>query len=319
MHDRLGVVSPSMLLLETALAFALPARRPERRRPRGTFFEKGAVNLGQAPGPACSSRPRFAVDASNSPMATAPAANAVVSCHAQWLAIRERIARSKTVIDLGCGANPIEGATAAVDAFPGAEQRAMGGGKSIDAAALSRRGIRFVRQRIDVPLPFADQEFDFAYSHHVFEHLEDPETACREMARIARAGVIVTPAVFAEIAFGRPYHRWLVVDGDDELFFFEKTAWDYGPFGVPVAPDARGQYEMRPDTTPFDAALDDGGWHRGSEDFGALRERLQWHYRTRSPVFDVIFHWTGSFGCRVVRRRQSSKPALAPWMPGPPT
>lgn len=239
--------------------------------------------------------------------------------HRDWQRIRERIARARTVVDLGCGPNPIDGATVGVDAFVGVEQRGLGWSPRIDPAALRRRGIEFVESRIDVPLPFADHQFDFAYSHHVFEHLDDPLTACREMMRIARAGVIVTPSVFAEIAFGRPYHKWLVMRGDAGVFFFEKTEWDYGPFGVPLGSHPRGGYLLTPATGPFDAVLDDGGWYEGQEDFGALRERLQYHYRARSPVFDMVFHWEGSFTCEVVRRDPAARASpLAPWMPGMP-
>ncbi|MEJ5376954.1 MAG: methyltransferase domain-containing protein [bacterium] len=42
-------------------------------------------------------------------------------------------------------------------------------------------------------LPFADKTFDFAYAHHVFEHLPDPKRAFAEMCRIVNAGPIETP------------------------------------------------------------------------------------------------------------------------------
>ncbi len=37
-------------------------------------------------------------------------------------------------------------------------------------------------------LPFADDTFDFIVSHQVFEHVQHPEVACRELARILRPG-----------------------------------------------------------------------------------------------------------------------------------
>jgi SAM-dependent methyltransferase len=240
-----------------------------------------------------------------------------VPFHPQWRRIRERMAAARTIVDLGCGPNPVEGATVAVDGFVGSDHRGLGWNESIDARGLSRRGVRFVEARIDRPLPFRDDEFDFAYSHHAFEHLDDPATACHEMQRIAKAGVVVTPSVFAEVAFGRPYHKWYVMPGDGELFFFEKTPFDYGCFGVPLGSHKDGGYLMTEDTTPFDPALNDGDWYDGPEDFGAIRERLQWHYKGRTPVFDVVFHWSGSFRFHVVRRKGSAE-GLAPWMPGAP-
>ena len=238
--------------------------------------------------------------------------------HANWVRMHEQLTAADTIIDLGCGARPIAGATVAVDAFTGTEQRGLGWRSSIDPAALEARGIHFVQQRIDVALPFDDNEFDFAYSSHVFEHLDDPETACLEMMRVARAGAIRTPSVFAEVAFGRPYHKWMVMDGDDELFFFEKTAYDFGPFGEPLGSATEDGFEVTPHTTPFDIALNAGDWYRGDEDFGTLRERLRWHYHAHSPVIEVIFLWRDEFRCQVIRNRQSAKPDLPTWMPGLP-
>jgi SAM-dependent methyltransferase len=37
-------------------------------------------------------------------------------------------------------------------------------------------------------LPFADDSFDFVVSHQVFEHVQQPEVACREIARVLRPG-----------------------------------------------------------------------------------------------------------------------------------
>jgi SAM-dependent methyltransferase len=37
-------------------------------------------------------------------------------------------------------------------------------------------------------LPFEDDSFDFIVSHQVFEHVQRPEVACRELARILRPG-----------------------------------------------------------------------------------------------------------------------------------
>jgi SAM-dependent methyltransferase len=145
--------------------------------------------------------------------------------------VHAALRQSKTIVDLGCGNNPVPGATAAVDLNLEPSERALGHGSSIDVERFKQRGIRFVNSRIDAPLPFADKEFDFAYSHHVFEHVEDPAIACAEMVRIARAGAIITPSPFAELAFGRPYHRWLVLDRAGALFFFSKRREEDRPFG----------------------------------------------------------------------------------------
>jgi ubiquinone/menaquinone biosynthesis C-methylase UbiE len=39
-------------------------------------------------------------------------------------------------------------------------------------------------------MPFGDNEFDFARCHHVIEHTTDPDRACSELVRIAKAGIL---------------------------------------------------------------------------------------------------------------------------------
>lgn len=211
---------------------------------------------------------------------------------------------SGRIIDLGCGNVPVQGACVAVDRFVAPEQRALGHGQTIDEDRFRERGIRFVNQRIDVPLPFGDKEFDFAYSAHVFEHLEDPATACREMMRIAKAGVIITPSAFAEVAFGRPYHRWLVTEGDGTILFFGKRPAEDRPFGEHPEPAPGGGYRATESTNVFDIALNDGGWHPGTgcREMERLGGTLRRHYLGHTPVFEVVFLWRDAFRWQVFPR-----------------
>ena len=227
---------------------------------------------------------------------------AVVRPHPLFERLQARLRASKTIVDLGCGANPVAGATAAVDLHVAPAERSYGHGAIIDVDALARRGIRFVNARVDGPLPFKDKEFDFAYSHHVFEHLADPTTACKEMARIAKAGAIITPSPFAELAFGRAYHRWLVTERAGKLIFLNKRAEEDRPFGQhpEFAPD-RGWFAGS-DTNPFDILLNDGGWYCTPESaqFLRLSHRLRELWQNHSPVIDTIFLWEDSFECLVL-------------------
>jgi hypothetical protein len=52
-------------------------------------------------------------------------------------------------------------------------------------------------------MPFKDKEFIYARCHHVVEHTEDPDKACKELVRIAEEGIISFPPMQAEIMFGR--------------------------------------------------------------------------------------------------------------------
>lgn len=223
----------------------------------------------------------------------------------RYARVLEKLRAGGRIVDLGCGNCPVQGATAAVDLHVDPVERALGHGERIEMGRFQARGIRFVNQRIDVPLPFGDKEFDFAYSAHVFEHLEDPATACREMMRIARAGVVITPSIFAEVAFGRSYHRWLVIDGDNQLCFFPKRADEDRPFGEhPEFAEGRGYYAVS-GTNPFDIALDEGDWHGQpiGPEMARLRGLLRHHYYGHTPVMEVVFLWQDSFDFEICARR----------------
>ena len=161
---------------------------------------------------------------------------------------------------------------------------------------MRERGITFINARIDRPLPFRDREFDFAYSHHAFEHVDDPATACKEMMRIARSGVIVTPFFFAELIFGRPYHKWLVMERDNTIFFFKKRLFEDRPFGNhPIRDERSGSWLVGKDTNPFDILLNDQGWYRGSERLPRLANKLRSYWYSHAPLIEVIFIWDECF------------------------
>ncbi len=79
-----------------------------------------------------------------------------------WINVQKKLAESKKIIDLGCGNNPVQGATVGVDLYVEPNERALGAGQAIDIQKMKERGITFVNARIDSPLPFDDKEFDFA-------------------------------------------------------------------------------------------------------------------------------------------------------------
>lgn len=77
-------------------------------------------------------------------------------------------------------------------------------------------------------MPFGDKEFDFARCHHVIEHVQDPDKACSEIVRIAKAGIISFPPMQAEIQFGRRDHNWFVCIDKGRLLFIKKRHASYG-------------------------------------------------------------------------------------------
>jgi SAM-dependent methyltransferase len=220
----------------------------------------------------------------------------------RFLQMIEMMRSSHEIIDLGCGATPVSGATVAVDLYVDPKERSLGHGAQINEEEFRRRGIKFVNTRIDAPLPFPDKEFDFAYSHHAFEHLDDPATACNEMMRIANAGVIITPSIFAEIAFGRQYHRWLIIERNNTLFFFSKRLEEDRPFGEHPEYDLEKGWVATEKTNPFDIAFNDGEWNRANvgKEFSKLSQRLRDLWNSHSSLIEVIFLWQDSFDYQVL-------------------
>lgn len=217
----------------------------------------------------------------------------------EWEILGEHLNKSKRIIDLGCGANPHPKAMMAVDAFLEPEQRGLGQGPFINAKTFSDRAVHFIQADLS-SLPFADKEFDFAYSHHVFEHLPDPKKACKEMCRIAGAGAIITPSVFAEVSFGRPYHLWFVMARGNRLIFIRKTEREDRPFGNHPMKNKKGKFVVTPESNPFDILLNDNGWYRGREQMPRLSAMIRNYWYSHSPVMEVIFLWKNSFECTVI-------------------
>lgn len=89
-----------------------------------------------------------------------------------------------------------------------------------------------VRPYVQCPMEhmhtFADKEFDFARCHHVIEHTQNPDQACAELIRIAKAGVISFPTMQAELLFGRRDHNWFVAVDRGRLLFIRKRHPSYG-------------------------------------------------------------------------------------------
>lgn len=77
-------------------------------------------------------------------------------------------------------------------------------------------------------MPFNDKEFDYARCHHVIEHTQDPDRACSELVRIAKAGILSFPPPQAEMMFGRKEHNWFVYVDRGRLLFVKKRHPSYG-------------------------------------------------------------------------------------------
>lgn len=205
----------------------------------------------------------------------------------------ERMESSESVIDLGCGTSPCQWATAAVDKYIEPIHREFGANKAIDVSKFEKAGIKFYEADLE-SLPFANKQFDFAYSHHVVEHLDNPSAALNEMQRIAKKGVIMCPSIFAEGMFGRKYHKWLVSNIANRIIFLEKKTkilW----FGRGPIRTKGGRIVISKDGNPFDIILNDGRWYHGIHRYRAMSKLMRKYWYGHYPVFENVFNWEGGF------------------------
>jgi hypothetical protein len=117
------------------------------------------------------------------------------------------------VLDIGSGGDPFPAATILVDRYlqPILRGEALvTNGKPLAVADIHQ-------------LPFTSKSFDFVYSAHVLELIDDPIQASSEIMRVGKRGFIETPtqAKDALFAWGRNIQKWHVVAIASNLCFFE--------------------------------------------------------------------------------------------------
>jgi hypothetical protein len=117
------------------------------------------------------------------------------------------------------------------------------------------------------------------------------------MMRIAKSGVIITPSMFAELIFGRPYHRWLVMERSRTIFFFRKRTFEDRPFGEhPERDEKTKKWVINKNTNAFDMLLNESGWYQGEEgEMPRLSKILRKHWFSHSPLIECIFLWEDEF------------------------
>lgn len=71
-------------------------------------------------------------------------------------------------------------------------------------------------------LPFKDKVFDYVYTAHTLEHIEEIERALRELQRVAKKGCIIVPHWSYEGLWNKGPHLWLISTRDHTLVFRRK-------------------------------------------------------------------------------------------------
>lgn len=129
------------------------------------------------------------------------------------------------VLDVGGWYRPFNRADVVVDLL-GHESRGLGGRDGGGEERFTRTSW-LVHDISGAPLPFADNEFDFAVCSHTLEDVRDPIRVCAELSRVARSGYVEVPSRLIESVrglegrnyAGHYHHRWLVEVENDELRF----------------------------------------------------------------------------------------------------
>ncbi len=121
-------------------------------------------------------------------------------------------------IDIGCGPNPQENYDVYTDIYMHPKVR--------DKPEVANR---FVKTPLEDMSMFKDKEFDYAFCNHVIEHVQDPNKACAEMVRIAKAGILYFPTPEIDILIGRHDHNWLIFPSykHNHLLFIKKKFQSY--------------------------------------------------------------------------------------------
>ena len=115
-------------------------------------------------------------------------------------------------IDCGCGHRPKPGFDVYTDVYASKEVQN-------NPEVLNR----FIKTPLEDMSMFEDKQFDYAWCHHVIEHVNDPEKACAELMRIAKEGELRFPTTQVELMCGRYDHKWAVfIVAPDHLLFISR-------------------------------------------------------------------------------------------------
>ena len=145
--------------------------------------------------------------------------------------ILARLDDDDRVLDVGGWAAPLNRADWVLDLMPYETRGGLvagGFGPGPERFDASRWVQRDICDR--EPWPWPDGFFDFAVCVTTLEDVRDPVGVCRELSRVARAGYVEVPTIYAELLhwwegpyLGHEHHRWLCDVEDGGLVFLHKS------------------------------------------------------------------------------------------------
>jgi len=157
-----------------------------------------------------------------------------------------KISNSAKVLDVGSGHNPHPRANVLTDKFVDSNFHRLS-----DIKVLKNQ--RFV-EADGQSLPFKDKEFDFVICCHVAEHAEDPAKFLDELSRVGNAGYLEVPSLLGEFLNPKNSHKWVVLEIDNKLIFFERNklgfSLDFGSVFMKLLPKISIGYKILQRTHP---------------------------------------------------------------------
>lgn len=134
------------------------------------------------------------------------------------------------VLDVGGWAAPLNRADWVLDLMPYETRGGLvagGFGPGPERFDASRWVQRDICDR--EPWPWPDDHFDFAVCVTTLEDIRDPIWVAHELGRVAKAGYVEVPTIYAELLhwwegpyLGHEHHRWLCFIEDSGLEFLHK-------------------------------------------------------------------------------------------------
>lgn len=127
-----------------------------------------------------------------------------------------KVDKNSLVVDIGSGDKPFWRADVFVDKL------SLGNVQRTTKTNTIKNLGKFVDSDVN-KLPFKNKAFDFAFSSHLLEHVEDPGRAIGEMTRIARSGYLEVPNGVLEVMSPFNSHLWFVFEDQGKLVFYRKS------------------------------------------------------------------------------------------------